>query len=88
MKDSVDMAEKIIEVLSDQLLKESLISNGLSTANQYKWDVIMDRIMKYYKDIASHKVSSRYTLDDWEITITEKDCINQVTARNLKCFSW
>ena len=86
MKDSVDMAEKIIEVLSDQLLKESLISNGLSTANQYKWDVIMDRIMKYYKDIASHEVSSRYTLDDWEITITEKDCINKVDYEKFKMF--
>jgi L-malate glycosyltransferase len=75
MKDSVDMAEKIKKVLSDSCLKDSLITNGLATANQYKWKTIIQNILEYYRNIAEHEVLSECTLEDWDIAIREKDCL-------------
>ncbi|WP_226086462.1 glycosyltransferase family 4 protein [Mesobacillus sp. S13] len=84
MKDSVDMAEKIKEVLTDAGLKESLITNGIATANQYKWNNIIQNILVYYKNIAGHGVLPDCTLDDWDIAIKEKDCLYKEDYIKLK----
>ncbi|WLR54790.1 glycosyltransferase family 4 protein [Mesobacillus subterraneus] len=84
MRDPVDMAEKIKEVFSNDCLKESLITNGLATANHYNWKTIIQNILEYYKNIAEHEVSPENTLEDWDIAIREKDCLNKEDYIRLK----
>ncbi|WP_215024072.1 glycosyltransferase [Bacillus sp. ISL-39] len=84
MKDPVDMAEKIKEVFSHACLKESLITNGLATANQYNWKTIIQDILEYYRSIARQQVLSKCTLKDWDIAIRENDCLYKEDYLKLK----
>lgn len=86
MKDPVDMAEKIKEVLLHPKTKKTLISNGLATANQYNWKAIIQNILDYYKDIAAYQVSTKGRSEDWDIVISEEDCVNQADYLKLRKF--
>ena len=53
INDPVDMAEKIIQLLKNDMLRNRIISEGLKTASQYKWDCIIPKIISYYQQVAS-----------------------------------
>ncbi|MDQ1147988.1 glycosyltransferase involved in cell wall biosynthesis [Bacillus sp. SORGH_AS 510] len=86
MKDPVDMAEKIRKVFVNPEIKEKLINNGLSTANQFKWENIIQNILEYYTSIAANQVKSESSIDDWEIGINEEDLVNKKDYDKLKKF--
>jgi glycosyltransferase involved in cell wall biosynthesis len=76
MKDSEDMVDKIKELLSSPGLKEKLIENGLETANRYNWTAIMKKILDFYQEAATYQVQPKNHLSDWEIQISQEDCLN------------
>ncbi|MEH7301284.1 glycosyltransferase family 4 protein [Neobacillus drentensis] len=86
MKNPVDMAEKIREVFVNPNVKEKLISNGLATANQYKWETIIQNILEYYTTIAENQVLAKSSLDEWEIGVNEEDLVNKEDYDMLKKF--
>jgi L-malate glycosyltransferase len=86
MKDPIDMAEKIRKVFVNPEIKEKLINNGLSTANQFKWENIIQNILEYYISIAANQVKSESSIDDWEIGINEEDLVNREDYDKLKKF--
>ncbi len=71
-----DIAEKIIRLLDDPLLKKQLIENGLKTAKEFKWDTIIPKLYLYYKDVAMYEVKENNTIIDWEISLDINDFIN------------
>ncbi|MDD4401750.1 MAG: glycosyltransferase family 4 protein [Desulfitobacteriaceae bacterium] len=52
INDPVDMAEKIIQLFKDDMLRNRIISKGLKTASQYTWDCIIPKIISYYQQVA------------------------------------
>ncbi len=54
MKSPEDMAEKIIHVIENDILRKKIICEGLKTASQYTWDKIIPQIIKYYRQIAGY----------------------------------
>ncbi|MGM7684431.1 glycosyltransferase family 4 protein [Cytobacillus sp. Hm23] len=76
IRDSIDLTNKIKKVLDDGELADLLITNGLSTAKQFKWHVIIDEIYDYYKKNASFEVKRQHTEEDWNIEISEDAFIN------------
>lgn len=56
-KDNInDLVEKIEKILNDRELKNSLIKNGVDESKQYSWDNIMEKIEKYYQEIANYVI--------------------------------
>ena len=56
-KDNInDLVEKIERILNDRELKNSLIKNGVDESKQYSWDNIMEKIQKYYQEIANYVI--------------------------------
>ncbi|WP_214481044.1 glycosyltransferase family 4 protein [Bacillus sp. SM2101] len=76
IRDPIDLTSKIKKVLDDDELVDLLITNGLSTAKQFKWHVTIDEIYDYYKKVASFKVKRQHTEEDWNIGISEDAFIN------------
>lgn len=66
-----DLAQKIIEVLSNNTLLEHLRKNGLETANTYKWSNIIPSLYEYYKEVAQYKPAPRNAREDWTILISD-----------------
>ncbi|WP_432665332.1 glycosyltransferase [Wukongibacter baidiensis] len=76
IKEPNDIAEKIIRLLNDSLLKEKLIENGLKTAEVFKWDTIIPKLYSYYKDIAIYRVKENNMMVDWESLLNINSFIN------------
>jgi phosphatidylinositol alpha-mannosyltransferase len=47
-ENEVDLANKIIKVLTDENLRKKLIENGLKTAQEYSWENIAKKVEDYY----------------------------------------
>ena len=54
MNNPEDMAEKIITVTENYILRKSIILQGIETASQYTWDKIIPQIIEYYRQIAGY----------------------------------
>ncbi len=47
-ENEVDLANKVIRVLTDENLRRKLIENGLKTAQEYAWENIAKKVEEYY----------------------------------------
>lgn len=47
------LAKAIKKLFGDPALRQRLSKQGLATAKKYRWGVIMDKVDKFYKDLAS-----------------------------------
>jgi len=56
-KDNIqDIVEKIEMLLNNELLRKSIAENAVEKSKQYSWDITMEKIIEYYKDVADYKV--------------------------------
>jgi glycosyltransferase involved in cell wall biosynthesis len=46
------LSRAIIKLLKDKNLQKKLSQAGLKTAKKYRWDVIMDQVERFYKEVA------------------------------------
>lgn len=76
MNDPQDLAEKIIQVLENDSLRNHIISEGLKTASRYTWDQIMPQLIAYYQKISGFTpIKSKtysYVSDDNLLFITQE----------------
>ena len=54
-KDPEDMAEKIIHLLSDEGLREDLITKGSQRALDFNWEKTAEQTLAIYRSIAGEK---------------------------------
>lgn len=54
MNNPDNMAEKIISVIENDILRKKVIFQGLKTASKYTWDKIIPQIIEYYRQIAGY----------------------------------
>jgi len=59
MNNPENMAEKIISVIENDILRKKIISQGLKTASKYTWDKITPQIIEYYRQIAGYTPMKR-----------------------------
>jgi len=51
-----ELADKISQLISDNLLREKLISNGINYAKKFDWDILAPQYINLYeKAIRSYK---------------------------------
>ncbi|MEH7440427.1 glycosyltransferase family 4 protein [Neobacillus drentensis] len=86
MKNPDDMAEKIVQVLASKEVQTRLRNNGLQTAQNYKWETIINDILDYYKNAASYNIQTSNDWEDWEIGIDAEQFLNQEDFEKLKRF--
>ncbi|RXZ02212.1 glycosyltransferase family 4 protein [Fictibacillus sp. S7] len=86
LNDPEDMAKQIREIFSNPSLKEHLIKNGLVTASNYKWEIIMLDILDYYKKIASYEVQQIHDIDEWDLFISDEQFLNKDDYNKLLKF--
>ena len=46
------LSRAIIKLQKDKKLRSRLSRQGIATAKNYSWDVVMDKVEKFYKDLA------------------------------------
>lgn len=46
------MTEALNKLFNDKALRDKLSRNALKTAKNYRWDVVIDKVEKFYRDIA------------------------------------
>ena len=51
-----DLAEKIILLLSNKELKNSIIENGIKTAEDFNWESTITGLFNFYKDVSSYSI--------------------------------
>lgn len=51
-----DMVDKVAMLIDNPELREKLIENARKTACIFDWDSVADRLLDYYKKIASHEI--------------------------------
>lgn len=59
MNNPENMAEKIISVIENDILRKKIIFQGLKTASKYTWDKITPQIIEYYRQIAGYTPMKR-----------------------------
>ena len=57
--DPNDLKEKLEKLFSDKKLQEKLRKNGLKTAAEYDWPVIIDKLEKYFSSLADEASKER-----------------------------
>ncbi|WP_010676909.1 glycosyltransferase family 4 protein [Bacillus timonensis] len=71
-----EMVEQIIKLLEDDELYTRLKLNGIKTSEDYKWENILSDLLIYYREVASHKLTKKYTLNEWEKNYTISELAN------------
>lgn len=51
-----DMVEKISILISDTKLRRNIAAAALDTAQAFDWDHTADKLINYYRDIASYQI--------------------------------
>lgn len=54
--DVQDLVQKIEILINDKALRQRLAYNGLKTAKKMSWDVSVDQLVEYYREIAKYKI--------------------------------
>lgn len=67
-----ELIDAVRRVLSDQTLREAIVSEGLETADRYQWEDIMSNLESIL-DAAAIDESTQTDLDDWTITIADDE---------------
>jgi glycosyltransferase involved in cell wall biosynthesis len=60
--DSQDIYKKILKVLGNNVLKNKLITNGLSTAKKFDWNNIILQLLNMYKEVSFYKVKEEHPI--------------------------
>lgn len=52
MNDPEDIAKKIVKLIKDDDLRESIITEGLKTSSRFTWEHITPRLINYYRKVS------------------------------------
>lgn len=56
-KDNIkDIADKIKILIKDDNLRNKIASNGVKKSKEYSWEITMEKIESYYKEVAKYEV--------------------------------
>ena len=56
-KDNIkDIADKIKILIKDDNLRNKIASNGVKKSKEYSWEITMEKIENYYKEVAKYEV--------------------------------
>jgi phosphatidylinositol alpha-mannosyltransferase len=61
--DSKDLAQSLIELLTDKQLRQDYVQKGIERANQFDWSVIVKQILDVYESVKS--VEGRNVREDF-----------------------
>jgi glycosyltransferase involved in cell wall biosynthesis len=70
--DALDLANKALQLLSDETLKNSVVESGLQTAKHFSWNGSIDSLLDYYKNVATNAVDSTGSVDDFDCFVSRE----------------
>ncbi len=65
------LANSIINILTDDKLRNRLVMGGLDTAARFTWEIITSDLMQFYRRVAQYSPKPKYQQNDWDITVGE-----------------
>lgn len=71
------LAEGMIKILSDSGFRDTLVQNGLRTAEHYRWDRIIPQLAEYYQEISRWEPAPCNSLSDWEIQLRDDQFLSE-----------
>lgn len=80
------MAEKLKEILEDERLQNSLVSQGLSTIKDYLWKNTIIKYGKFYQSISYYKNVGINKMEDWNLHIELDSLLENKDILKLKKF--
>ncbi|KXG44466.1 glycosyltransferase family 4 protein [Tepidibacillus decaturensis] len=84
--DHKDIAKKIEILLNDNVLLQKIRKNGLYTAQKFRWESIIPKILNYYKYVSMYKVNEINKIDDWKIYISYGEFLNNIDIDRFNKF--
>jgi tetratricopeptide (TPR) repeat protein len=70
------LAEQMLSVIENEKLKNELVQQGLLTAANFKWPMMMNKLAEYYVNCSSYSIPAVQELDVWDIYVSRQDFLN------------
>ena len=70
------LSSACIKVLTNTILKETLVIGGLSTSLLYNWDITISKLIDFYQEVSLFEVLPHNDLSEFEIYVTEENFQN------------
>jgi phosphatidylinositol alpha-mannosyltransferase len=64
-KDPKAIADGILDILKDPVLRKDMIENGLETAQKYDWKIVAKTVVDFYEKTIDEKKSKKHKLKRW-----------------------
>ncbi|MFM9278007.1 glycosyltransferase family 4 protein [Paenibacillus jiagnxiensis] len=80
------LAEQMLRVIGNEELKHELVQQGLLTAANFEWSVIVKKLAEYYLHCASYSIPAVQGLDEWDIYVSQRDFLNNADYEKFTDF--
>ncbi|MGG1877320.1 glycosyltransferase family 4 protein [Paenibacillus cisolokensis] len=71
-----DLVLKILYLLENDELRDTIVKNGLETAQKYKWSNTITQLSEYLISVTGYIPTANQSIEDWDIRIEERQFTN------------